>query len=104
MKKFIGTLVATDWNIYEEPIEFSLRLMDGRYLLLESQHLKKRCLKLLDKPVVVMGVTRKNEFGRLYIDVKKMKRRKLASFISSNESFLYDFSTPLNKISESHLR
>ncbi len=80
LKVFYGTLTATDWNKDDEPTEFSLYTIDEADILLGSPHLKKKYLKLLNRPVEVIGERKKNEFGDEYICVKKIKRMSFPQF------------------------
>ena len=101
LEVFYGTLTATDWDKDEKPTEFSVYTMDEADILLGSPHLKKKYLKLINRPVEVIGERKTDAFGDEYLCVKKIRRMKYSEFQfltqRKHAAHVYDFQefTPL---------
>lgn len=80
-KVFYGTLTPTDWDKDDYPIAFSLYSIDEEDIPLEAApHVKKKLLKLSNRPVEITGEVHTDVFGDDYVFVKKVKRLNFPQF------------------------
>lgn len=93
-KTFYGVLTPSEWDEKDRPINFSLFTINEEDIPMEAPHLKKKLLKLSNRPVEVIGKIKRDSFGDKYLFVKKIRRINYPDFKlltqNKNECDIYD--------------
>jgi hypothetical protein len=70
---YYGTVTPTSWDEEDFPVEFSVYTFEEHDIPLRGRKVERKFLKLLNKPVEVIGTEKFDDFGDRYILVKEIR-------------------------------